>query len=255
VERVGLLDVEAEPTMNPTTRQQCAITSAAHLELLTEAGLTTWGPLDYLVLVMAGAVRLRAGSLLTPDLAEWLVRRLGGALPELVAAVEARVPAEVVTNTLRELLADGVPIRDLRRILQALLRYETDTETRDRWDDRSMCVRSTLADVIHQKLTSSANTLVVYIVDPALEQRFDMIDGRRTSPAQDDAVLALRQAVETEMRHLPRAVRRPAILVADNVRRAVRAAVRPQFPDLMVIGYGDLRAQDNLQPVARLQAP
>jgi type III secretory pathway component EscV len=47
-------------------------------------------------------------------------------------------------------------------------------------------------------------------------------------------------------------VRPPAVLTSDELRRPLRDLLRPQFPGVVVLGYGDLPPDFNVQPVARI---
>jgi hypothetical protein len=247
---LSLMGVEAQATTNPVTGQPAGVVSAGEQGRLLGAGLTTWEPFEYLVLAMTGAIRRRAACLLTSDVTNRLIEQLGTAFPVLVELGSA-VPSEAVTSVLRDLLTDRVSIRNLPRILECLVRYEMDDEAR-RQGDRESFVRSRLRDVVGQRATNSANMLVVYLVDPALEERFRAVPHDGGQEVDGDAVVAARAALRAEVANLSPTALTPAVLTQDDLREALRAALRPQFPDLLVLGYRDIPPEMNIKPVSRV---
>ena len=125
-ERLAARGVEAEPTINPATNMPGALAAQAHTESLESEGSTTWDRGGFLILCLADAVRSNAYRLMTCDVADGLVRELGGMFPVLAGAAEGHLRPDELASVLRELLLDSVSIRNLRRILELLLRYEDD---------------------------------------------------------------------------------------------------------------------------------
>lgn len=254
-ERLKLMNVDAEPATNPANNQPYGATSSDHNSMLTMAGLTTWDPLEYLVFVLASEVRRHARRLLTNEITAGLLASIASAYPALVDAVHGLIATDLVTSVLRDLLTDGVSIRNLRRILELLLRYETDDDAQRRFD-RVTYVRSGLADAIAYARVRPYTTLVVYLVDTDLERAFrGSVNIVETRTGLDEAITALRSALLSELSQLPRTAPEPVILTADDCRAAARAALRPAFPDVVVMGYGDVLPTTNVQPVARLGSP
>jgi len=246
-----LYDVEAEETLNPATRQPGALAPAEKKTALEEQGLTTWEPPGFLILSFADALRRRAHAFMTRDVAEGMVGQLDDFFPVLAAAAREYVPAEVLAPVLRELLLDGVPVRNLRRILELVLRYETtDGTTRPR--DRAAFVRVGLSDLIADKAARGTATVVAYLLDPAIEAALS--DGvRAAAPADVDAVVErVRSAVRAEFYELPPTAAVPALLTQDDVRVRLRDILRHEFPQMAILGYSDLPLERNVQPVARI---
>jgi flagellar biosynthesis component FlhA len=85
--------------------------------------------------------------------------------------------------------------------------------------------------------------VVVYLLDPTFESQ------ALSDPAETSV---LRAAVAAELSHLPPTATSPAVLTLDSRRREVSHALRHRFPSTMVLGYGDLPPEWNIQPVARI---
>ena len=251
-ERLALRGVDAQATANPANNQPCGVTSIDHKQMLTDEGLTTWDPLEYLILALAEIARRHARCLVTKQVTARLIESITPTFPALIEALGELIPDAVFTCVLRDLLTDRLSIRNLRRILELLLRYETDEDVRRRCD-RTTYVRSGLGDAVAHNVTRAQNTLAAYLLDSALEQAFQgNADVVETRMGDDEAVTAIRVALSEELSRLPQTSLVPSILTHDEVRAAVRAALRPQFPDIIVLSYRDIPPTTNIQPVARL---
>jgi type III secretory pathway component EscV len=253
-ERLSLAwtDIEPEPTLNPATHQPSALTARKHQESLEASGLTTWNALGFLILCLAAAVRRNAHALMTRDLAASMTGQLAAAFPFLGETTRAHVPPDMLAPVLRDLLLDGIPVSNLRRILELLLRHET-AGPADHFPDRIAFVRSGLADLIASKAARGTGTVVVYLLDPGLEKEIGEYedtpkpaDGERSLPER------LSAAVRAELSYLPPTAQRPALLTRDELRRPIRRLLRPEFPHMGILAYGDLPADCNVQPVARI---
>ena len=250
-ERLALLDIDAQPTLNPATRQPGAIVAGEPADVLETFGLTTWDPLQFITLAIAGEIRRSAHPLLTRDVAETLLEALAVWFPALVAQARRRVPTDLLATVLRELLRDQVPIRNPRRILELLLRQATLEPPADAAAAVAY-VRSGLADVIGARVAGGTETVVVYMLDPQLD---DVVAELAAALARDDrAAERVVAAVRTERAFLPPTAWVPALLTQPGLASPLRALLRPAFPDMRVIAYSDLPPNLNVQPVARLSA-
>jgi type III secretion protein V len=252
-DRLKLLNVEGQPTVNLATMQPAAIVAAEHQELLESCGLTTWDPLGRLILYLAAAVRRHAAALMDLVVARDMLRSLEAAFPFLGEAAALHAPAPMLVAAMRDLLLDQHSVRDMRLIVERIVRHATLPEEAA-GVDLAAFVRRGLAAQLAFKLARQTDTLVVYIIDAELER-----DVHEASLAADGDWLSSPAAseftdlLETELGHVPPTAQRPLLLTSDVSRTAIRAAIRPEFPDLFVIGYGDIPAGYNIQPVARIE--
>lgn len=183
---------------------------------------------------------------MTTAVASELLATLGSAWPVLERTCRAHVPADTFAATLRQLLQEEVSVRNLRRIVQLLLRYENE-ERPNSTVDRVAYVRVGLSHAIAHKVSRGTDTVVVYLLDPALEDA--VRDG-----GDDDAAGTLVRVIRQELAFLPATAQVPSILTEDELRRPVRRALEDELPHLQVVAYADLPADVNVQPVARIAA-
>ena len=118
-------------------------------------------------------------------------------------------------------------------------------------------VRSALKRYVSHKYARGTNTLVVYLLDPQIE---DAVRGaiKRTSAGthlalEPDIAQEIVQAVKNECGHLPPTAQRPVILTAMDIRRYVRKLLEYEFnPPFSVVSFQELSPELNIQPVARI---
>jgi type III secretory pathway component EscV len=251
-ERLALLDIDADPTLNPSTRQPAAITSQEHKDSLEALGRTTWNPFGFLILTFAAALRRGAHALMSRNVAANMTQQLEKVYPFLVQAAETHVPPDLLAPVLRELLLDGVPIRNLRRIMELLLRYET-IGAPDPFLDRITFVRSGLADVIAHKFARGNTTVVAYLLDPEIENALgDHKNCLHPDSHEEPLAERLAAALRAELSRLARDAQIPVILTRDELRRPLRALLRHDFPQMVFLAYGDLPPTYNVEAVARI---
>jgi type III secretion protein V len=185
-----------------------------------------------------------------------MLTRLWIVYPALVEAARAELSLDVLTGELRSLVADGVSIRNLRRILECLIEYEVITDG-DPPDGRTAFVRRGLCEQIAHNVARETSTVVAYLLDPGIEAALeDVAVGETRGGAQvtpdDELYPKLRRIIIDEIRLLPQLALVPVILTQDSVRAVLSNMLKQEFPRLRVIAYGDLPPDFNVQPVARL---
>ena len=184
-----------------------------------------------------------------------MLDQLEKAFPAIVKEVVPKVVNVLkLTDILGRLVEEEISIRDLRGILQALAEYgqvEADNVM------LTEHVRSSLRRYVSHKFARGTGTLVVYLLDPQIEEA---IRGsiKRTSAGthlalEPDIAQEIVQAVKTECGHLPPSAQRPVILTAMDIRRYVRKLLEYEFnPPFSVVSFQELSPDLNIQPVARI---
>ncbi len=201
--------------------------------------------------MLGQAIRVNAGALLTRSMSDELVRELGKACPAVTKAtgelgLDAELPA-----VLAALLRDGVPVRNMLRILQLLLRYRTAPEE-SAGVDRITAVRAGLADHIAASADGSG-VVSVLLLDPKVEEALagnlhGEAAGRPDEKLTDEMCLLLYE----RQRYLYPRANRPVVLTRDDLRANLQDRIRHEFPEYLVLGYGDLPPDCTVTPVERL---
>ena len=254
VDRLTLLNIKGEEAVNPANGSECAWIPSQFAEIAEQAGLTTWDAAGYMVLHLSSVLRKNAAEFVGIQEVQNMLEQLEQAFPALVKEVVPKAVSPFqLTDILRRLVEEEISIRDLRSILQALAEWgqvENDTVMLTEY------VRNALKRYISHKYTRGGNTLVVYLLDPQIEETV------RSSiqHTQSGSYLALEPeitqeiltAVRNEVGNLPPTAQNPVILTTMEIRRYYRKLVELEFPHLAVLSYQELSPDMNIQPIARI---
>ncbi len=176
--------------------------------------------------------------------------------PFAPATVRNVVPKPVslvlLTDVMRRLVEEGVSVRDLRGILEALSSVaatEKDPLTLAEY------VRSQARRAITFRLTAGAAQLDVVLLDPILEETVRRAITRTAAgafltlapQAARDVIASVRKAVaDAAAAHAP-----AVILTQPDIRRFVRKLLETEIPDVWVVSFAELLPEVALKPVAR----
>ncbi|MBI3186066.1 MAG: type III secretion system export apparatus subunit SctV [Myxococcales bacterium] len=255
VDRLKLMNVQGFEAINPATRQPAAWVPEGHKEMLEAAGLTTWDVPGYAILHLAAVLRRHAREFVGIQESQTMLDQLDKAFPAIVKEVIPKVVNVLkLTDILGRLVEEEISIRDLRGILQALAEYgqvEADNVM------LTEHVRASLKRYVSHKYARGTNTLVVYLLDPQIEEAIRSSIKRTSSGThlalEPDIAQEIVQAVKNECGHLPPTAQRPVILTAMDIRRYVRKLLEYEFnPPFSVVSYQELSPDLNIQPVARI---
>jgi type III secretion protein V len=255
VDRLRLMNVEGFEAINPATRQPAAWVPEQNKDMLEAAGLTTWDVPGYIILHLAAVLRRHAREFVGVQEVQTMLDQLEKAFPAIVKEVVPKVVNVLkLTDILGRLVEEEISIRDLRGILQAIAeqgQIEADSVM------LTEHVRSALKRYVSHKYARGTGTLVVYLLDPQIE---DAVRSsiKRTSAGthlalEPDIAQEIVQAVKNECGHLPPTAQRPVILTSMDIRRYVRKLLEYEFnPPFSVVSYQELSPELNIQPVARI---
>ncbi|MFZ5470400.1 MAG: type III secretion system export apparatus subunit SctV [Myxococcota bacterium] len=255
VDRLKLMNVQGFEAVNPATRQPAAWVPEQHKEMLEAAGLTTWDVPGFIILHLAAVLRRNAREFVGVQETQSMLDQLDKAFPAAVKEVIPKVVSVLkLTDILGRLVEEEISIRDLRGVLQALAEYglvEADNVM------LTEHVRAALKRYVSYKYARGTNTLVVYLLDPQIEEAIRSSIKRTSSGThlalEPDIAQEIVQAVKNECGHLPPTAQRPVILTAMDIRRYVRKLLEYEFnPPFSVVSYQELSPDLNIQPVARI---
>jgi FHIPEP family len=245
--------IDATAAASPPRWLPAAITTRDHRDKLADLGLSVQQAHEYLLSDLGWTIREHAAEFVTTPWAERLLDEMGVVYPVLRQFVTDQVPTPVIAMALRELVADQIPIRDLRRIAELCLRYAPVAATAPAAFVSS--VRSGLADAITRRASRGTETIVVWLLDDELERALVSLDPDRPAEADLPAQALLCAALRAELARLPPSAWLPVLLTSGDARSAARRLLRARFPQLSVISYAEIPERVNIQPVGRLSVP
>jgi type III secretory pathway component EscV len=244
----------AEPAINPATGAECAWLPAHKAAAARDCGLTTWDAYGFLILALSSVLRRKAADFIGIDETRAMLRQIEPVFPQLIAeTVPKTVSLFVLTDVLRRLVAEGVSIRNLRRILMALAnwgRVETDPLYLTEY------VRAALQRQITHRLSRGTNKLVVFLLHPDIETLIRNATRHTATGSyvdlEPDRLREILNAIRAPMGALGDNIQVPQILTVMEIRSAIRRLVAPSLPGLHVVSYQELGPTTNIQPIGRI---
>ncbi len=174
---------------------------------------------------------------------ELLGRREAQELLEVAGKTDGKVIEELIPHlmstgdvikVLRNLLREGVSIRDLRSILEALADHAGAVKNPD---DLTELVRQRLARRITRNHLGSDGSLRPLVLDPRAEALF-----REQHPRNARILSKLTDELAASARDLTRNDESPVLVVAPDIRRIVAGVAARHVPGLAVISYREVDA-------------
>ncbi len=224
----------------------------AEAERLRAADIMTAGPEEVVIRHIYRLVRRYGYEFIGIQETQGLIEGLERSHPALVREVVPKLVTPVLlTDVLRRLAEEGVSLRGMREILGALAEWaplERDPVA------LTEHVRGALRRQITAKYVGPSGTLVVYLLDPMIEETIR--ESIQRTPT--GSYLALEPAIS---RDIIKAVGRtispggptPVILTSAEIRRYVRRLLEAEHPDLAVLSFQELTAETKLQPLGRIK--
>jgi len=273
-EQLKLLDIEGRAAANPATGAPAAIVTGGTevAKKARDAGLTTWGRAGYIILACSGELRRHAGAYIISEGVEHDLDSLTW-YQDVVKSARGRFGISPIVQVLRGLAEEGISIRHLVGVLEAMLAvkssvdvdfathfvfypYVTELYPAVLGEPHDLdatgyaeCVRSQFKEYISYKCMRGQSTLNVYLLDPVIEAR---VAKSGTTPLTDEEKIGIRDAVRDEIGRLSATAQTPVILTTLEVRRRFRRLIEVEFPDLAVLAYQELSPSINSRPIARI---
>lgn len=192
---------------------------------------------------LAEIVRANAGSLLSRQDTKLLLDSLKSSDPVVLEEMaSANLTLGEIQSVLRELLGEGVPVRDMVRIIEALTE-QARTQQKD-VDSLTEAARSALSTTI-SSMYARESSLWVITLSPALEQSlFSLLrigdKGRRTlAISGDDAELIVRE-IGGVLHDVEVQGNNPVVLCATKLRSALQRLLNPSLPRLGVVAAAEV---------------
>jgi flagellar biosynthesis protein FlhA len=205
-------------------------------------GYTVVDPATAMATHLNKVLRESAAECLSHDDAQQLLDKLAARSPKLVEdVVPGRLPVGVVTRVLQNLLAEEIPLRDMRTIVEAL--SEEAGRTQDP-DQLTSLVRPRLGRLIIQALSAPGQPLPVMTLNPALEKL--LINAAAQGGSSQGLVLepdlneSLFSALADSVARVQQQGHSPVLVVSPAVRAPLSRLVRPRIRDLVILSYTEV---------------
>ena len=194
-----------------------------------------------------------AGELLGQDDVQALLDNLAASAPSLVQSVIPKlIPLHSLTGILRELLAERMPISDLRRILETLANLAGKNLS---IAESAEALRPGLAGLLIQQIAPLSQPLPVITLSSELEHMLiQMTRQSGESGLMLDNALAekLITSVTQASERVSAEGRTAVMVVSPAIRKQLSAIIRHHIDDMVVLGFTELPDNRKINVVATI---
>ena len=201
------------------------------------------------------ALGSNAADLLGADEVQSLLDGLKERNPQLVAAMTPQpLPVTTLTSVLKGLLAEGIPLKEFRRIASAIA--VAAQKTADAAEIIEL-IRPALGPLIIQKLAGMREPLRVMTLEGGLESLLSQAVRADPARAMIEPELGRRivDALQQAAQPLIAEARPFALVVQPAIRVAIRKLVRTILPDTPVMSFFEVPEDKAVEVVAVIGAP
>ena len=219
----------------------------AHAESL---GYTVVDPATVVATHLSHLVREKASELLGHDEVQQLLANVAKASPKLVEELTPKLlPLSTIVRVLQSLLAEKVPLRQMRQIVEALLEHGAMTQ-----DPAQLvaAVRTALGRFIVQELNGLNAELPVFTLAPQLERVLqDSVSGQGAA-LEPGLAERLHQNLSDCVARQEGKGEPAVLLVPSPIRSSIARLVRHSVPQLAVLAYGEVPEDKRLRLVGSI---
>jgi flagellar biosynthesis protein FlhA len=219
-------------------------------------GYTVVQPSAVLSTHLQELLRKNADKILGRQDTKKLIENLKKEYPAIVEELTPEnLPTGTVQKVLQNLLKEGIPVRDLVTILEALLDYARVTKNVDVLTEY---VRHSLSETIARLHRDARGIVHGIAMDPALEQMITnaLQSQREASPSLglSPAVIAgIHDALSANVERCAGAGFPPAVLCAATVRPYFYRLIHTAFPAVTVLSFTELPPETEIEFIGRLE--
>lgn len=193
-------------------------------------------------------LKSNANELLGQDEAQQLLDRVAKSYPKLVTnLIPNKIQLSTVTQILQNLLSEGIPVKDMRTITEALTISKSEPSDADALTAE---VRPKLGRMIIQPLIDPAGKLTVITfagdLERILESSHQKSDGAHVllEPKLAESIL---KALADNSHQIQERGAVPVLVVSPNLRQWLAKFVKLRVPDLHVLAYTEIPEEQKIE--------
>ncbi len=217
------------------------------------AGYTVVDPETVLITHLSELIRRHAHELISRDDVQTLVDRLREQQPTLVNGVVGEsVSIGLLHRVLQNLLRDGIPIRDLAQIIEALGDHASRTKNVGMLTELA---RKALVRAITEQHRTGDGQIQAITFEPSLEYELRSSlnaegDAEALSIAPEQAMAMVRRIAEAWKGAMERGLDKAVLLCDQRLRPHVAGLLERQIPQLPVLAYDEIDRGAEVESIA-----
>lgn len=244
-------EITGIPTFEPSFHLPAIWITESQRERAESLGYTVVDPPSIIATHLTEIIRRHIDELMTRQDVQNLVDNLKKTNPVLVDELIPKLMGlGEVEKVLKNLLHEGISIRDLLSIFEILA--DRAATTRDS-DVLTEYVRQGLKRAISSKYFAANETSDVITVDPTLEQEI-MASVKQTEQGayitmDPDRVKKMMDSLGSEMKKFENQGKTPIVVCSPIVRMYFKNITEDYYPDLIVVSYNEVESDVELRSV------
>jgi flagellar biosynthesis protein FlhA len=249
--------MDGEPTTDPTFGLPALWIHERDREVGEVLGYTVVDHSTILATHLGEVLRANAYKLLGRQETQQLLDRLARTSPKLVDdVVPSLLSLGDVHRVLRNLLREGISIRDTYSIMEALADLSATTKDSEQLTE---LVRERLSAQITSKFRGQDGSVAALALSPAVEDRLreslrDIAAGAGAPPSPD-LIKALVEGAQGLLGAFNAIGASPMLICAPDLRRFVRAIFERRLPQLAVVSFREIDPSLPLRVIGKLTHP
>jgi flagellar biosynthesis protein FlhA len=251
---VGTLN--GKPVKDPTFGLDAVWISSADADAATGQGWLVVDPGTVMATHLNQALITNAADLLGPDEVQALLDGLRERAAQLVSSLSPNpLPITTLTQVLRGLLAENIPLKEFRRIAAAIAMAAQKTLDADEIIET---IRPELGPLIIQRLCGVREPLRVMTLEGQLEALLGQAirsDPAKRHTIEPDLGRRIVDALQRAAQPLVAEAKPFALVVQPSIRIAIRKLVRTCLPDTPVMSFFEVPEDKSVEVVAVIGAP
>ncbi len=252
----GFGELQGKKAKDPTFGLDATWIAPGDADAATGAGYLVVDSGTVIATHLNHALGANAADLLGADEVQALLDGLKERNPQLVASLTPQpLPLTTLTTVLKSLLAEGIPLKEFRRIAGAIAVIAQKTQDADEIVE---LVRPELGALIIQKLCGVREPLRVMTLEGQLEGLLGQAmraDPSRRQVIEPDLGRRIVDALQRAAQPLLNEAKPFALVVQPAIRVAIRKLVKTVLPDTPVMSFFEVPEDKAVEVVAVIGAP
>jgi flagellar biosynthesis protein FlhA len=246
--------VEGLKTTEPVYGLPAIWVTPANKEKAELRGYTVIDPESVFITHLSETLRKHCDDLLTREDVQLLIERLRKTQPSLVGEVigpDKDVPIGLLQRVLKNLIKDGIPIRELTSVLESLGENAGKTKNAAVLTE---LVRKRLSRTITEQYKNENDEILAITLDPALEHDMTSTlqqeaDGLRLSMPAETAMDVSRKIALAWKKAMDEGRDKVVLLCDSRIRSPLAGMLSRTVPLLPVIAYDEVILGTNVEPI------
>ncbi|WP_025209705.1 flagellar biosynthesis protein FlhA [Hippea sp. KM1] len=250
----GGKDIEGIPTKEPAFGLDAIWIDAKDKSNAIVKGYTVVDPITVIITHLTELIKTHISEIFTRQDASKLLDSIKGDYPKIIEELNNQLSLGVIHKILKNLLSEGIPVRDMITIAETLSDYGSYTKDPDILTEY---VRAALAKHITNKYKDENNTIHVITlgnnVDGILNANLKEQGGMTYLDLPPNISEKLLEKVQEAISNAIENGIEPIILTSPKIRRYFRGFIERFFPKVPVISYAEIAEGVQIKSIGSIE--